>query len=148
MDGCTTINFLKTCQICFVLVGVVCGAWWHLRELSQQSDNSCIRTALRDYDKTWTRTVLTCFTKMIAEQSFLTQYERSMYHYERKINMLSSKLRTILWFFFLLLRDLGLSLGIFFKTHTLYRWATSQQKTIETRIYCFVVVVVVVDWTI
>ena len=31
-------------------------------------------------DKTWMETVLTCFTKMNAEQPSLTQYERSMYH--------------------------------------------------------------------
>ena len=44
-------------------------------------------------DKTWMNTVLTlaCFTKMIAEQPSLTQYELPMYHiYERKIAMLSS----------------------------------------------------------
>ena len=45
------------------------------------------------YDKTWVKTILTCFTKMIAEQLSLTQYERPMLAYipyERKINMLSS----------------------------------------------------------
>ena len=50
----------KTCQNCFIQVGVVCAAWWHLRELSQQSNNSCIRTLNVYYDKTWTITVLTC----------------------------------------------------------------------------------------
>ena len=30
-------QFCKTCQIGFVRVGVVCAAWWHLRELSQQA---------------------------------------------------------------------------------------------------------------
>ena len=42
------------------------------------------------YDKTWKKTVLTCITKIIAEQPFLTQYERPMYHNESTINMLSS----------------------------------------------------------
>ena len=42
------------------------------------------------YDKTWMKTVLTCFTTMIAEQPSLTQYERPMYHNESKTNMLSS----------------------------------------------------------
>ena len=46
MDGCTAINFVKYVKIGFVQVGVVCAAWWHLRELSQQSNNKCIRTAL------------------------------------------------------------------------------------------------------
>ena len=32
------------------------------------------------YDKTWMKTVLTCFTEMIAAQPFLTQYEQPMYH--------------------------------------------------------------------
>ena len=42
------------------------------------------------YDKTWMKRVLTCFTKIIAERPSLSQYERPMYHNERKINMLSS----------------------------------------------------------
>ena len=41
------------------------------------------------YDKTWMKTVLTCFTKMIAEQPSLTQYERPMYHM-KKGKMVSS----------------------------------------------------------
>ena len=36
-------------------------------------------------DKTWMETVLTCFTKIIAEQPSLTQYERSMYHMKEKL---------------------------------------------------------------
>ena len=36
------------------------------------------------YDKTWLKTVLTCFTKIIAEQPSLTQYERPMYHLKEK----------------------------------------------------------------
>ena len=34
--------------------------------------------------KTWTKTVLTCFTKIIAEQPSLTQYERPMYNMKEK----------------------------------------------------------------
>ena len=36
------------------------------------------------YDKTWTKTVMTCFTKMIAEQPSLAQYERPMYGMKEK----------------------------------------------------------------
>ena len=47
MDGCTAINLWNTSKlIVFVQVGDVCAAWWHLQELSQQSNNSYIRTAL------------------------------------------------------------------------------------------------------
>ena len=46
MASCTAINLVKHVKIVFVQVGVVCAAWWHLRELSQQSNNSCIPTAL------------------------------------------------------------------------------------------------------
>ena len=40
MDGCTAINFVKYVKIVFVHVGDVCAAWWHLQELSQQSNKS------------------------------------------------------------------------------------------------------------
>ena len=43
-----------------------------------------------NYDKTGTKTVLKCFTKMMAEQPSLTLCGQPMYHYERKINMPSS----------------------------------------------------------
>ena len=46
MDGCTAIHFVIHVKIGFVQVGVVCAAWWHLQELSQQINNSCIHTAL------------------------------------------------------------------------------------------------------
>ena len=76
------------------------------------------------YDKTWMKTVLTCFTfkRLIAEQPCLTQYERPMYHYdhyERKINMLSSTDKKVICLFDL--RDLLLNLGFpFLYTHTVY----------------------------
>ena len=43
-----------------------------------------------NYDKTWMKTVLTCFTQIIAEQPSLTQYERPMYHMKEEKKMLSS----------------------------------------------------------
>ena len=43
IDGCTVINFVKHVKIVF---SAVCAAWWHLQELSQQSNSSCIRTVL------------------------------------------------------------------------------------------------------
>ena len=36
------------------------------------------------YDKTWMKRVFTCFTKIIAEQPSLIQYERPMYHIKEK----------------------------------------------------------------
>ena len=46
MGGCTAINLVTHVKSVFVQVGVVCIAWRHLQELSQQSSNSCIHTAL------------------------------------------------------------------------------------------------------
>ena len=69
------------------------------------------------YDKTWMTTVLTCFTIMIAEQPSLTQYERPMYHNERKINMLSSTDNKFM-ILFLFDFDLVWNLGFLFLTHT------------------------------
>ena len=62
MDGCIAIKFVKHVKIGFVQVGVVCAAWWYLRELSQQS-NLMHPHCFVYYDKTWMETVLTCFTK-------------------------------------------------------------------------------------
>ena len=85
MDGCTAINFVKHVRIGFVQIGVVCAALWHLRERSQQSNiNASALLCVLQYIKTWMKTVLTCSTKMIAEQPSLTQYERPMYHMKVK----------------------------------------------------------------
>ena len=67
----------------FVLHDGICGSFHNKAAIN------AFRTALCIMTKTWMKTVLTCFTEMIAEQPSLTQYERPMYHYERKINMLS-----------------------------------------------------------
>ena len=61
MDGCTAISSVKHVMS------------FHLRELSQQS-NSSAQTQNLDEDS------LACFTKIIAEQPSLTQYEQPMYH--------------------------------------------------------------------
>ena len=91
MDGYTAINFCKTCQIWF------CPSWRCLCCMMAFAGAFTTKQQLMHphcfvyYDKTWMKTVLTCFTKIIAElQPSLTQYERPMYHYERKQNMLSS----------------------------------------------------------
>ena len=70
--------------------------------------------------KSLTKIVLTCFTKMIAEQPSLTQYERPMCHMKEKINMLSSTNINFMIFLFFILRNLGLNLGFFILTHTAY----------------------------
>ena len=93
MDGCTVINFVKHVKIVFVQVGVVCmrvmmafaGA---ITTKQQFMHPHCI--VYYDKPKTWTKTVLDMLYKMIAEQPSLTQYGRPLYHYERKIIMLSS----------------------------------------------------------
>ena len=72
--------FLSTLAL-FALHDGIC-----LREHVQQSNNSCIRTSLctttqnSDEDMAF----LTCFAKIIAEQPFLTQYERPMYQMKEK----------------------------------------------------------------
>ena len=63
------------------------------------------------YDKTWTKTVLICFTKIIAEQPSLTQYERLIYYMKEKW-ICYHPLITTSWCFFLILRNLGLNLGL------------------------------------
>ena len=63
------------------------------------------------YDKTWMKTVLTCFTKMIAEQPSLTQYERPMCHMKENCY---HPLITSLLFVLLILRYLVLNLGCCF----------------------------------
>ena len=52
-------------KIGFVQVGVVCAAWWHLRELSQQSNNWCIRTALCTMTKLGWRQVWHAVQKLL-----------------------------------------------------------------------------------
>ena len=51
-------------------------------------------------DKTWMETVLTSFTKIIAEQPFLTQYERSMYHMREKLICYHVLKSVLLYLFF------------------------------------------------
>ena len=79
MDGCTAITFVKHVKIVFVQVVVVCGSF---HNSMQQFIVYCI--VIVYYDKTWMKTVLTCFTNIIAEQPSLTQYERPMYHMKEK----------------------------------------------------------------
>ena len=108
MNGCTAIFvFCKTCQIGFVHVGVVWAARVALRELSQQSNNRCVRTALC----TMTKLVWRQFWHAL--QPSLTQYERSMYHMKEKL-ICYHPLITILWFVILILGDLALNLGFLF----------------------------------
>ena len=123
MDGCTAINFVKHVKIVFVQVGV-CAALWHLRELSQHSNNqaSALHRVLQL--KIWTKTVLTCITKIIAEQPSLTQYERPMDH-GRKINRPSSTDNNFMIFLFdfLEIKDLILAPFFFFYSHCiLHDW--------------------------
>ena len=79
MDGYTAINFVKRVKLLlsklalFALHDGICGNF---------RNNSCIRTALCTKArlvklhklKTWTKSVLTCFTKIIAEHPSLNQY--------------------------------------------------------------------------
>ena len=134
MDGCTAINFVKHVKIGFVQVGVVCAAWWHLRELSQQSNNNA-------------STLLWVLWQNLDEDSFDMLYKNDCWvaipdqiwttnvPYERKINMLSSIDKKFM-FVFLILRDLVLNLGFLFNilTHTvLYVRLACTTKLV----YCF-----------
>ena len=87
MDGCTAIDFVKHVKIVFFFqVGVVCAAWWHLRKLSQQSNNfhgpaqtnKTAETQNLDGDS------FDSFTIIIAEQPSLTQYKRPMFYMKEK----------------------------------------------------------------
>ena len=126
MDGCTVIIlFVKHVKIVFVQVGVVCAVWWNLRELSQQSNNSCIRTALC--------TTLQKLAKLGRRQCWyaLQKWLLSSYPWPNMNdqctnvpNVLSS-----------ILRDLGLNIGflfnIFVKTHTVYWYTIRLSKKIS-----------------
>ena len=119
--GCTAINFVKHVKIAFVQVGVVCAAWWHLRELSQQSNNInasallCVLWQNLDEDNfdmlyknyCWAVTPVPIWTTNVPWKK-----DKICYH----------PLITILWFVFLIFRDMVLNLGflffIFFFTHT------------------------------
>ena len=60
--------FFINYQNSFVQVGVVCTAWWHLRELSQQSNSSCImlpHCIVQQTQNLDRKIVLTCFTKWL-----------------------------------------------------------------------------------
>ena len=119
MDGYTAINFVKHVKIGFVQVGVVCAVHGSFHNRATLMDPHCFVY----YDKTWMKTVLTCFTKMIAEQPSLTQYERPMYHMKEK-QICYHPLITISWFVFLILRDLVLNLDFllsFFYSHCLWK---------------------------
>ena len=84
VDGCTAISFEKHVKLClskltlFVLHDGICGNF-HKKATIHASALHCVLQL-----KTWTKTVLTCFTNMIAEQSSLTQYEWPMYHIKDK----------------------------------------------------------------
>ena len=58
-------QFCKVCQIDFIQVGVVCAAWWPLRAFTTKATipASALHCVLQL--KTWTKTVLTCFTKLL-----------------------------------------------------------------------------------
>ena len=92
-------HFCKACQNC----------------LCCESSRKCHHAA--QTTPTWTKTILTCFTKLSSEQPSLTQYERPMYNMKEKW-ICYYLLITISWFFFSILRDLGLNLGFLFFTHT------------------------------
>ena len=84
MDGCTAINFVKNMSkmvlsrlALFVLHDDICGSFHNKATINAYA-------LLVYYDKTWKKTVLTCITKIIAEQPSLTQSERPMYHMKEK----------------------------------------------------------------
>ena len=113
MDGCTANNFVKRVKK-KIQVGVVCGAWWHLQELSQQSNNSCIHMHKL---KTWTKTVLTCFTKNYCWAAIPDPTTNVTLWKNNK--MLSSTNNNFMIFLFDL-RDLVLNLCFLFFLLTLY----------------------------
>ena len=80
MDGCTAIIFGKTCQNWIAQVGVACAFAGTFTRKQQVMHLHCFVS----YNKTWMKTVLTCFTKMTAEQPSLTQHERPMYRMKEK----------------------------------------------------------------
>ena len=111
MDGCTAINFVKHVKIVFLHIGVVCTVWWHLRELSQQSNTSCIHTALCTMTKLRWRQFWHALQKWLQSSHSWPNMNNQCTTW-KKINMLSSTDNS--WFFFSILIDIGLNLGFLF----------------------------------
>ena len=127
MDGCTAINFVKR-QNWF------CPSWRCLRCMMAFAGAFTTKQQLMHphcfvyYDKTWMKTILTCFTKMIADQPSLTKFERPMYHMKEK-QICYHPLITISWFVFLILLkrfSIESRFSFFFFTHNVYRKASSR----------------------
>ena len=99
-------------------VGVVC-AVWHLLELSQQSNDACIRTAL------------CTTTQNLDEDSFDMLYKNDCWAalpgpiWTTSVYESYHPLITISLFIFSILRDLGLNLGfllfLFFNSHCIWK---------------------------
>ena len=124
MNCYTSINFVKTCQNwlcpscrCLCCMMAFAGAFTANQQLMHAH-------CFVYYDKSWMKTVLTCLTKIIAEQPSLTQYERPS-------TWKNQALITILWFVVLILRDLVLNFGFLFKL-TLYSVEKNQNESDTT----------------
>ena len=77
MDGCTAINFVNRVKIGFL-------SKLALFVLHDDICRSFHNKATINASALLKKRVLTRFTKMIAEQASLTQYERPMYHMKEK----------------------------------------------------------------
>ena len=80
MDGSTAINFTKYVKIvlskmAFALHDGIC---WSFKKKKEFVHPHCMACDLYTTTQNLGQIVLTCFTKMIAEQPSLTQYERPM----------------------------------------------------------------------
>ena len=125
----------KTCQIVFVQVGVLCAAWWNLRELPLKSNNSCIHTAYDDKGLKHSN---------LDEDSFDMLYKNYCraaipdpiwtinVPYERKINMLSSTDNNVMILSSSILRDLGLNLSFlfFYNSHCIWKFDPHIRNTV------------------
>ena len=68
----------------------ICGSFHNKATIHASALHCVLHVHVPVQLKTWTKTVLTCFTKIIAEQPYQTHYERPMYHMKEEKKMLSS----------------------------------------------------------
>ena len=99
MDGCTAINLVKHVKIVFIQVAVVCAAC-HLRELSQQSNNPCIRIALCTQTQNLDKDSFDMLYKNDCWAAIPDPISTTDVPYERKINMLLSNNNNFMIFLF------------------------------------------------
>ena len=124
-DGCSAIIFVKNVKIVFVHV-LSCSTEcskdaWIVALLGKlpQMPSWCHHAA--QTTPTWTKTILTCFTKLIAVQPSMAEYKWTMYQMKEELRY--HALKSVLLYLFFRYWEISSQTRVsifFFKTHTVY----------------------------